>query len=351
MLAFPFRRSVVLTLLLAGVLGASGSADAQVRAPGPHAASWSGHRQHLQRMYRRPVARPLASQVRFGAFAGGRTGQGTQLAQLEQELGSRVAIASSFRGAGDLFPSGEQLQDAASGHTLLVAWDLGSGADSRFATWTSGAHDDYLRAEARTARAFGSDVYLRPWAEMNGDWSPFQPTADGSRPAGGTPQEFIAAWRHVVGLFRSEGATNVKWVFNPTTDTYAQTTDVRTVFPGADVVDVLGLDGYNWGTGGILSWRSFADVYASQYQRLSALAPELPVWVCEFASKEPQAADGAPVDPAHDKAAWYRQALAATTFPRIRALVMFDITKERNWRVGSDSASLAVVADAVRAAA
>ena len=155
---------------------------------------------------------------------------------------------------------------------------------------------------------------------MNGDWTAFQPTADGSRPAGGTPAEFVAAWRHVVTLFRNNGATNVKWVFNPTTDTYAETTDVRTIFPGSNYVDLLGLDGYNWGTGGVFSWRSFADVYTSQYQRLVSLAPSTPVWVCEFASKEPLESDGSPVDPSHSKAAWYVDALSSTAFPAISAL-------------------------------
>lgn len=292
----------------------------------------------------------LGSQVSFGAFASGFTGSGTQVAQLEQQLGGSLAIASSFRGMGDVFPAGEQRADAASGHTLLISWDMGATASSRFTTFTNGSHDAYLRSEAVAARDFGKPMYIRPWAEMNGDWTTFQPTADGSRPAGGTPAEFVAAWQHVVGVFRSAGATNVKWVFNPTADTYAGTTDVRTIFPGASYVDVLGLDGYNWGTGGIFSWRSFSDIYASQYQRLVALAPGVPVWVCEFASKEPLELDGAPVDRTHSKATWYDEAFRSTAFPAVRALVLFDTHKERDWRVGSNAASLQVVSTAVRSA-
>ena len=290
----------------------------------------------------------LGSQVHFGAFASGFTGAGTQVSQLERQLGAPVAIASSFRGLGDVFPAGEQRVDAASGHTLLVSWDMGGTAASRFTTFTNGSHDAYLTSVAVAARDFKAPMYIRPWAEMNGDWTAFQPTADGSRPAGGTPAEFVAAWRHVVTLFRNNGATNVKWVFNPTTDTYAETTDVRTIFPGSNYVDLLGLDGYNWGTGGVFSWRSFADVYTSQYQRLVALAPSTPVWVCEFASKEPLELDGAPVDPAHSKAAWYVDALSSTAFPAISALVLFDVKKERDWRVGSDAANLQIISSAVR---
>ena len=87
-------------------------------------------------------------------------------------------------------------------------------------------------------------------------------------------------------LFRADGATNVRWVFNPTSDTYAQTTDVATIWPGAAYVDVLGIDGYNWGNGGGLAWTAFTDIFYEQYTRLTALDATAPVWICEFGSKE-----------------------------------------------------------------
>ena len=256
-------------------------------------------------------------------------------------MGSKVAIASSFRGWGDIFPDATQRVDADSGHVLMVSWDLGATSATRFSTFPAHAHDTYLAAEADAARNFGKPLYVRPWPEMNGDWQPFQPTADGSAPAGGTYAEFIAAWRYLVTFFREHGATNVKWIFNPTADTYAETTDVRSIWPGADYVDVLGIDGYNWGTGGIFQWRSFADVFTAQYQRLTALAPTLPVWICEFGSKEPAENDGAPIDPAHSKASWYSGVwdfLAGA--PQVRAAVLFNVAKERDWRVESDPAAL-----------
>jgi beta-mannanase len=294
------------------------------------------------------VATSTASQVAFGAYVSGMTGSGTQITQFEQMLGSKVAISSSFRGWGDLFPDASQTADAASGHTLLIAWDLGATSATRFATFTSHKHDTYLAQEAAAARRFGATVYIRPWAEMNGDWSPFQPTASGSQPAGGTPAQFIAAWRYVVTFFRSHGATNVRWVFNPTTDTYAQTTPVSSIWPGVSYVDVLGLDGYNWGTGGMFTWSSFTDIYTTQYKRLTALSSTLPVWICEIGSKAPNESDGAPPDPANSKAAWYQGLLNDTTMPHISAVVMFNTAKERDWRIESDPATLALVSAAAK---
>lgn len=296
------------------------------------------------------AAATASQEVALGAYVG--SDDPAALANFENTLGSPVAIASSYRGWGDLFPDAVQQQQATTGHTLLVAWDLGATSATRFSTFTSGAHDDYLAQEAAAAADFGQPFYVRPWAEMNADWVPFQPTATGDRPAGGTYAEFIAAWRYVVTFFRTHGATNVRWVFNPTTDTYAETTNVNRIWPGTNYVDILGLDGYNWGNGGVLTWRSFANIYQTQYGRLVSLAPALPVWVCEFGSKEPAEDDGAPVDPDHTKNAWYRTMLQwLPTASKIEALVMFNVRKERDWRIQSDPKALAAMRAFAAAAA
>jgi hypothetical protein len=214
------------------------------------------------------AATATTTPIALGAYADGFSGAGSQVSQLEAQLGSRLAVASSFRGWGDLFPDATQQVDSDSGHTLLVAWDLGDTSVTRFSTFPAHAHDTYLAQEAAVAKRYGKTLYVRPWAEMNGDWSAFQPTPDGSHPAGGTYAQFVAAWRYVVDFFRNHGATNVRWVFDPTTDTYDGTTPVASIWPGLSWVDVLGLDGYNWGTGGAFSWRTFGDIYSAQYARL-----------------------------------------------------------------------------------
>ncbi len=295
------------------------------------------------------TAAAAAPSVALGAYVG--SDSPGAVASFENVLGAHLAITSSFRGWGDVFPDEVQRQQAAGGHTLLVAWDLGASAVTRFSTFTSGVHDAYLAQEADAARSYGQPLYIRPWAEMNADWVAFQPTSAGDRPAGGTPVQFIRAWRYVVTFFRNHGASNVRWVFDPTTDTYAETTPVRSIWPGTEYVDVLGLDGYNWGNGGVLTWRTFADIYALQYQRLIALAPTLPVWVCEFGSKAPNENDGAAVDPAHAKASWYSGMFSyLARADHITALVMFDVGKERDWRIESDSATLSTMRAAARSA-
>jgi hypothetical protein len=276
---------------------------------------------------------PLGSRVALGAWVDGMDANPALLDTFDQTAGRATKIASVFRGYGEIFPGPADIALTAGGvRSLLVAWYLNV---DRFSGYTSGAHDSYLDQEAAAVRAYNGTVYIRPWAEMNADWVDFQPTTSGSAQFGGTPAQFIAAWRHVVDRFRLDGVTNVRWVFNPTADTYVETTNVATIWPGTNYVDVLGMDGYNWGNGGILTWRSFYDIFSTQYDRLTALDASKPVWICEFGSKEPKLNDGAPIDPSHSKAQWYRNALASRAFSRVTTLVAFDANKERNWLIKS----------------
>jgi mannan endo-1,4-beta-mannosidase len=291
------------------------------------------------------TVRTLGSRVAVGAWVGGMDATPTALNTFDQSIGRATTVASVFRGYGEIFPSATDLALTNGGQrSLLIAWYLDGGGN--FASYTAGLNDAYLDREAAAAKAYGRAIYLRPWAEMNGDWQDFQPDATGSKVDGGTPAQFIAAWRYVVNRFRADGAANVKWVFNPTSD-YTAEPNVAAIWPGATYVDVLGLDGYNFGTGGGSHWMSFKDVFTIQYNRLVALDPSAPVWICEFASKEPSLNDGAPVDTANSKAQWYTGALSTTAFPNITTLVFFDENKERAWKLNSSAATLTAVRTAL----
>jgi hypothetical protein len=290
------------------------------------------------------VRSPLVDRSLFGAFVA--TGPGhaldddpTVLRDYEHLLGASVQVVSEFYGVGDVFPgSRERLLAAGGRRAVLLSWDMGSGRAYRFTAWSSGRHDAYLRRIGRAAATYPYQIYIRPWPEMNGDWVPFQPTASGSRPAGGTPAAFVKAWRHVVDTVRHAGGTNIRWVFDPTVDVYPGTTDVRRIWPGRRWVDALGLDGYNWGN--LPGWRTFKDLFAEQYSRLTSLDPTLPVWVCEYGSREPTVDDGVPVDPLHHKGTWLTRVLTSPGWSRVQALVTFDVRKERDWRFASSPAAL-----------
>ena len=64
-----------------------------------------------------------------------------------------------------------------------------------------------IRTSADNMKALGDDVLLRWDFEMTQD--------PGSPEYVGTPDEFIAAWRYMRGIFDARGATNVEWVWAP----------------------------------------------------------------------------------------------------------------------------------------
>jgi beta-mannanase len=149
-------------------------------------------------------------------------------------------------------------------------------------------------------------------------------------------------------LFRDQGVHNLKFVFNPDASDFDTNTRVPSIWPGVEYVDVLGIDGYNWGDGKADSWTAFEDIFARMYGVLTALHPSAPVWICEVGSKEPRQDDGssqrpAPVDPKHDKAAWIDAMMESTAFPRLTALVYFNVRKERDFRFESSPESLRAI--------
>jgi mannan endo-1,4-beta-mannosidase len=58
-----------------------------------------------------------------------------------------------------------------------------------------------------------------------------------------SPAVFVAAWRHIVSLFRSEGAENVTWLWTLEADGPG-TGPIAPWWPGANYVTWVGIDGY-----------------------------------------------------------------------------------------------------------
>lgn len=219
----------------------------------------------------------------------------------------------------------------ARGAIPMITWEpcLDSGEptdqpDYSPARITAGAFDPYIRRAAREARAYGQPILLRFAHEMNGNWNSW-----GAIP-GNTPRDYIAMWRHVVSIFREEGATNVRWVWSPNVYGVGGVRPFQAYYPGNEWVDYVSLDGYNWGDLKESGWRSFAEVFESSYQAMTELTGK-PLMISETATPE---AGG-------DKAAWIREILTVlpARMPRVRALIWFDRVKETDWRIDSSPAS------------
>ena len=97
-------------------------------------------------------------------------------------------------------------------------------------------YDHYLRTFADSVRDFGHPVVIGFGHEMNAAWYSW---GYGHVPAA----TFVAAWRHIVSLFRSRGATNVTWLWTINQD-LSRTGPVASWWPGSRYVTWVGIDGY-----------------------------------------------------------------------------------------------------------
>jgi beta-mannanase len=289
---------------------------------------------------------PLSANVAFGAAVADLPAGRTDLPALEKTLGAHLQIASAFVD-WCYVPGGPNEAWMADGgaRNVLLSWEPNG---IRFTDVSNGKEDSYLKKVAASLLAYPYPLHVRPWPEMNANWSTWQPTADGGKTNGGTPAQFVAAWRYLVTFFHNGGVNNLKFVFNPDSSNWSNNTPVSSIWPGSDYVDLLGIDGYNWGNDGVGdTWRAFDTIFSKMYTILTALDSVHPVWITETGSKEPQAEDdwlypkeSAPVDPNNNKGTWIKQMMSSTLFPRLEGIVWFNKQKERDWRLESSADSL-----------
>jgi mannan endo-1,4-beta-mannosidase len=100
----------------------------------------------------------------------------------------------------------------------------------------AGGYDGYLRSYADSVRRFGQPVVIGFGHEMNAPWYSwgYHQTAPGA---------FVAAWRHIVTLFRGQGVDNITWLWTLQADEPG-TGPIASWWPGSQYVTWVGIDGY-----------------------------------------------------------------------------------------------------------
>lgn len=87
-------------------------------------------------------------------------------------------------------------------------------------------------------RAYGKPVVIGFAAEANGTWDQWG--------RGHTsPADWVAAWQHIVTVFRHDGANNVIWLWTiNAVNLHATRSSPQPWWPGASYVTWVGIDGY-----------------------------------------------------------------------------------------------------------
>lgn len=282
-------------------------------------------------------AASASASIQLGAYVRDASGSPQKLDEYSNLVGREPSVVMWYRSLMDpLMYSSEVSTLSGRSTTPLVSLEPvdSSGKDLPLSEVAAGAYDSYIRKQAQTAKAWGRRIVIRFAYEMNLGPRADIPWGGTLEPtAGNTSTDFIAAWRHVVSIYRSEGASNAEFVWAPNVDDGG--IPFTAYFPGDEWVDAVGLDGYNWGSTAEASghkWLSFGDTFGPSYAILAKLSSK-PVMITETASAE---AGG-------DKAEWIRKAFLSELpqkFPRINTVVWFDVAKETDWRVDSSRSSL-----------
>lgn len=291
-----------------------------------------------------PAAPLLAAAAAHGGLATGVTipsgGYDAQAVhRLGEALGRTPDVMSWYVGFGEP-PDLDTLDEvAATGALPMITWEpyrWTDGVDQpelSLARLAAGDYDEYVAEWAVALAAWDRPVLLRFAHEMNGDWYPWGAGVNGNR-AG----EYRAVWSRIHQVFAEHGADRVAWVWAPNV-LFPGGAPLAGLYPGDDQVDVIGLDGYNWGTAaGDRRWASPGEVFGPSLTQLRLLSPGTPVLITETGSS--------PVG--GDKAAWVGQLYRTMAGePGVVGVVWFDIAKEVDWRVTAEPE----VAAALRAAA
>lgn len=211
----------------------------------------------------------------------------------------------------------------------------------------TGQYDRYISEFARGLRDTGQPLIIRFGHEMNlirYHWG-----SDRQNYGLESPGWYQAMFRHVVDIFRREKADKVRWAFCPNAESQphpnwdgAAWNTATTYFPGHEYVDILGMDGYNWGTsqtkakhGWDSRWLSFEEIFRPLYGELKKLGPNLPIIVFETSS----------VRVGGDRSAWIKSALSQARVWGLKGVCWFQVRKEEDWRllVNQDSPSLELI--------
>ena len=169
----------------------------------------------------------------IGVYEPDDPGSYPQVSAFANAIGRWPAIVSYYGNWGMPFQKVFASQVFSNGGETLVQIDP---RNVDLAAIAASRHDGYLRAYAAAVRSFGHQVIISFGQEMNGSWY--------SWGAGHTPPAvFIAAWRHIVTLFHTEGVRNVTWLWDVNC-AFPHSSPISEWWPGSSYVTWVGLDCY-----------------------------------------------------------------------------------------------------------
>ena len=178
-----------------------------------------------------PVPAPANPLV--GVYEPGAPGSWSQIAEFTDATGVKPTILVYYSPWNEPFST--SFAQTAWDHDAYVLVQLQPNGVT-LSSIAAGGSDTYLRSFADAVVAVGHPVILSFGHEMNGTWYSW---AYGHA----SPAMFVAAWRHVVRLFRAAGAANVTWLWT-VNSIQGASSSLSQWWPGAAWVNWTGIAGY-----------------------------------------------------------------------------------------------------------
>lgn len=155
------------------------------------------------------------------------------IADFAVAVGRTPAMVGYFSGWAESF-------DTAFAETLhshgIIPYVQIDPTDASVSDIAAGDDDEYLQTYADAVRNFGHPVVIGFGHEMNASWYSW---GYGHVPA----PTFVAAWQHLVTVFRQQGADNVTWLWTIEADGPG-TGPIASWWPGPKYVNWVGIDGF-----------------------------------------------------------------------------------------------------------
>ena len=182
----------------------------------------------------------------------------------------------------------------------------------------AGHYDPYLRSYADAVRAFGGRVIISFGHEMNGNWYSW-----GYKHS--SPAAFVAAWRHIVTVFRQQRASNTTWLWAVNVIVPAQRIpSPARWWPGSHYVTWVGIDGYYIRR----SW-TFASLFGPTIKAVRKLTLD-PIMISETGATS-----------AAGKPAKITDLFAGTRAYGLLGFVWFNANSHGDWRISDPASSAA----------
>lgn len=262
----------------------------------------------------RAVLRLPPRRIAWGAYAGDTIASAPLFETL---VGRKMDLQPIFVGWNDPFPGEYAPTVRDDNKTLVIFWEqYGVTLDQI----VSGDTDAYITEFAHAARLYGGKIILAPLHEMNGNWDPWDGTAEGN-----TPAKVVNAWRHIHDLFHDAHNVQFAWAVNNGSVPDTPENAIALYYPGDAYTDYVAVDGFNDGK----PWRSWSESFESTLKELSVY--HKPIYILSMSSAAGKA-----------KAAWITDALTVEIpkHPEIVGWIWFNENKEQHWSVESDAESL-----------